>query len=68
MTNQPLPDPNADDEYVSTPSKKATDQTIYEYEEPYTMTNEEKAAAIVEQMANETTYGVDRAKTYTYHK
>lgn len=67
MTDQPLPDPNAEDEYVSTPSKKATDQTIYEYEEPYTMTNEEKAAAIVELMANETA-NVENTKTYTYHK
>ena len=61
-TNEPLPDPNADDKGNSNSS---SDQPIYEYEEPYTMTNEEKAAAIVEAMANAQTE--EQAKVYTYH-
>lgn len=61
-TNEPLPDPNADDKGNSNSS---SDQPIYEYEEPYTMTNEEKAAAIVEAMANAQTE--EKAKVYTYH-
>ena len=61
-TNEPLPDPNADDKGNSNSS---SDQPIYEYEEPYTMTNEEKAAAIVEAMANAQTE--EKAKVYTFH-
>lgn len=61
-TNEPLPDPNTDDKGNSNSS---SDQPIYEYEEPYTMTNEEKAAAIVEAMANAQTE--EQAKVYTYH-
>ncbi|CCY79960.1 unknown [Mycoplasma sp. CAG:877] len=61
-TNEPLPDPNADDKGNSNSS---SDQPIYEYEEPYTMTKEEKAAAIVEAMANAQTE--EQAKVYTYH-
>ena len=57
-----MPDPNADDKGNSNSS---SDQPIYEYEEPYTMTNEEKAAAIVEAMANAQTE--EQAKVYTYH-
>ena len=71
MTDQPLPDPNAEettktsDATTSTKKSPATDQNVYEYEEPYTMTNEEKAEAIVEAMANAPT--TEKAKVYTYH-
>lgn len=61
-TNEPLPDPNADE---NDNSHNSSDQPIYEYEEPYTMTNEEKAAAIVEALANAQTE--EQAKVYTYH-
>lgn len=61
-TNEPLPDPNANenDNFHS-----SSDQPIYEYEEPYTMTNEEKAEAIVEAMANAQIE--EPAKVYTHH-
>ncbi len=72
-TDEPLPDPNSNYETSDSAAvdTNETSQNIYEYEVPYyvpannSMTNEEIAEAIVEQMA--VSQEDTSVKTYTYH-